>query len=140
MLLMSTSSLMLQYLYLSNRLKKNAQNAIGKLTIKIANALGETAIRNVFKTDGSKFQVCDIVKKEFAEYQTEVIPESFYLVPKKDVAGRQQNSYWDQAYREAGIYLKIEEEESGSCRVDDYWFKVQSILWTKRSTLICGHL
>ena len=49
-----------------------APNAISRLTLSIAQVLGTDEMRRYFKlgSTATKFDLCDVVKKEFREYQT----------------------------------------------------------------------
>ena len=49
-----------------------APNAISRLTLSIAQVLGTDEIRRYFKLESTtaKYDFCDVVKKEFREYQT----------------------------------------------------------------------
>ena len=49
-----------------------APNAISRLTLSIAQVLGTDEMRRYFQlgSTATKFDLCDVVKKEFREYQT----------------------------------------------------------------------
>ena len=110
-------------------LQKNmskATNVIKRLAAVVIHALGKKA-KEVFKFDGEDYQLSDLILKEFAEYQIEVIPDTYYLKKKEKKRGRPQQSYWSYAFKEAGVENYDREEES-YCRVDDYWGKVEGML------------
>ena len=54
-----------------------ARNAISRLTLSIAQVLGTYKMRRYFKlgSTATKFDLCDVVKKEFREYQTHKVKE-----------------------------------------------------------------
>ena len=69
----------------------------------------------------TKFDLCDVVKEEFREYQT-------YKVEDKDEGShkkkrRLQYSYWKYAY---GLFIEqTTDKSSEQCtKIDDYWLKV----------------
>ena len=76
-----------------------APNAISRLTLSIAQVLGTDEMRRYFKLGrtATKFYLCDVVKKEFREYQTCKVED------KKDEESHEkkrklQYSYWKCAY------------------------------------------
>ena len=82
-----------------------APNAISRLTLSIAQVLGTDEMRRYFKlgSTAAKFDLCDVVKKEFREYQTWKVED------KKDEEShekkrRLQYSNWKYAY----VLLDIE--------------------------------
>ena len=54
-----------------------APNAISCLTLSIAQVLGTDEMRRYFKlgSTATKFDLCDVVKKEFREYQTDKVED-----------------------------------------------------------------
>ena len=64
-------------------LQKNMSkaNVIKRLAAVVIHALGKKA-KEVFKFDGEDYQLIDLILKEFAEYQVEVIPDTYYLKKK----------------------------------------------------------
>ena len=82
-----------------------APNALSGLTLSIAQVLGTDEMRRYFKlgNTAAKFDLCDVVKKEFREYQTWKVED------KKDEEShekkrRLQYSNWKYAY----VLLDIE--------------------------------
>ena len=82
-----------------------APNALSGLTLSIAQVLGTDEMRRYFKlgSTAAKFDLCDVVKKEFREYQTWKVED------KKDEENhekkrRLQYSNWKYAY----VLLDIE--------------------------------
>ena len=74
-------------------LQKNmakATNVIKKLAAVVIHALGKKA-KEVFKFHGEDYQFIDLILKEFAEYQIEVIPDTYYL-KKKEKKGEDHNN------------------------------------------------
>ena len=76
-----------------------APNAISRLTQSIAQALGTYEMRRYFKlgSTATKFDLCDVVKKEFREYQTSKVED------KKDEGShekkrRLQYLHWKYTY------------------------------------------
>ena len=70
----------------------------------------------VFPFRGTKFQLIDQIKMEYAEYQTEVIPSSYYVEEKKTATvRRQQKSYRSGAYHTAGVSDTADEGDSKFC-------------------------
>ena len=76
-----------------------APNALSGLTLSIAQVLGTDEMRRYFKlgSTAAKFDLCDVVKKEFREYQTWKVED------KKDEEShekkrRLQYSNWKYAY------------------------------------------
>ena len=76
-----------------------APNTIIRLTLSIAQLLGTDEMRRYFKlgSTATKFDLCDVVKKEFREYQT------YKVEDKKDEESHEKNrriqySYWKYAY------------------------------------------
>ena len=76
-----------------------APNAISRLTLSIAQVLGTDEMRRYVKlgSTATKSDLCDVVKKEFREYQT------YKVEDKKDEESHEKNrriqySYWKYAY------------------------------------------
>ena len=136
-LLRSCTKYLLNYLPVENQIIKYARffqpslqqsiaatNAIGRLTLSIAQVLGADEMRRYFKLESTatKFDLCDVVKKEFREYQT-------YKVEDKDEESyekkrRLQCSYWKYAYGLLGIKQTTDKSSEQCTKIGDYWFKV----------------
>ena len=101
-----------------------APNAISRLTLCIAQALGTDEMRKYFKlgSTASKYDLCDIVKKEFREYQTHKIEEKNES-PRKKL--RPQYSYWKYAYGLLDIDLDAVKSSEQCIKIDEYWFQVR---------------
>ena len=76
-----------------------APNALSGLTLSIAQVLGTDEMRRYFKlgSTATKFDLYDVVKKEFREYQT------YKVEDKKDEESHEKNRriqylYWKYAY------------------------------------------
>ena len=81
-------------------------------------------IKNERTIDG----LCDIIKTEFRSYQTESIPNNYFMKndePKQSNTQNQQ-SYWKYAYGVAGIE-EHSVEETKFRRIDDYWLDVSKM-------------
>ena len=73
--------------------------------------------------DESKNDILDSVRRQWTEYQTEVISEDFYMKQDTDkFNSRDQPSYWRDAYGVAGV--EYQAEESKFIRIVKYWLKV----------------
>ena len=61
-----------RFFHLSLQQSSAAPNTISHLTLSIAQVLGTDEMKRYFKlgSTATKFDLCDIVKKEFREYQT----------------------------------------------------------------------
>ena len=94
----------------------------------IGKALGKHQLSKVFQVQsGTTLDgLCDIIKLEADQYQTQVIDPSLILVDKKDVkrSNREQKTYWDNAYQIAGVECQDHETENNVKRIDEYWLKV----------------
>ena len=94
-----------------------APNAISRLTLSIAQVLGTDEIRRYFKlgSTAAKFDLCDVVKKEFREYQT------YKVEDKKDEEShekkrRLQYSFCKDAYGLLDI-KQTTDKSSEQCKV-----------------------
>ena len=102
-----------------------APNAISCLTLSIAQVLGTNEMRRYFKlgSTATKFDLCNVVKKEFREYQT-------YKVEDRKGEGshekkkRLQYSYWKYAYGLLDIEQTTDKLSEHCTKIDDYWLKV----------------
>ena len=75
---------------------RSAPVPISRLTRSIVSLLPEKTINKEFKVTSRHVEmVVKVVRSEFGKYQTEIIPESFYLLsPTSEVSkGRKQSSY-----------------------------------------------
>ena len=129
-------------LALDNTVLRNAQHfqpsfrqcqflpsAISRLAIVCGNVFGEEQMRKIFrlKQGATKVDLCDTIKLECHEYQTENIPESYYMVQEQSEKGRNQ-TYWKSAYGVAGIDMgDANFKEENFRRIDQYWFKVHDM-------------
>ena len=70
----------------------------------------------------TKFDLCDVVKKEFREYQT------FEVEDKKDESHEKkrwlQYMYWKYAYGLLDIEQATDKSSEQCKKVDNYWLKV----------------
>ena len=110
-----------KFISYSGRLESGAVNAIPCLTLNVA-------INRVFhEAESTKYDLVDIVKRQFMEYQTEIILEHVYLKNQQGTSGLQQPSYWRAAYGIAGVELETKYEESTFKPVDDYRFQIYKL-------------
>ena len=96
-----------QHFQSSFRQRQFLPSAISRLAMVCANVFGKEQMRKIFrlKQGATKFDLCDTIKLECHEYQTENIPESYYMVQEQSEKGRNQTSYWKSAYEVAGVDL-----------------------------------
>ena len=82
-----------------------APNALSGLTLSIAQVLGTDEMRRYFKlgNTAAKFDLCDVVKKQFREYQTWKV-EDMKDEKSHEKKRRLQYSNWKYAY----VLLDIE--------------------------------
>lgn len=138
--LASCTSYLLNNLHFDNQIIKDARffqpslqqstvapNAIGRMTLSVAQALGTDHMRQYFQlgSKATKYDLCDVVKKEFREYQTSKIPED----EKKDVESngvkaRVQYCYWKYAYGLLDIEQTTTKSNEHCIKIDEYWCKV----------------
>ena len=103
-----------------------APNTISCLTLSIAQVLGTDEMRSYVQlklgSAATKFDLCDVVKKEFREYQT------FKVEDKKDESHenkrRLQCMYWKYAYGLLDIEQTTVKSSEQCKKVDNYWLKV----------------
>ena len=119
-------------LHPDNRQKKSSLKSISLLAQAVIKALGDDAMHEAFnlKREKTKYDLIDMIRDQFQQYQTENIPESFYKLeeePKKHTY-KQRSSYWKQAYEIAGICDDDVDENDGQFkRIDDYWLQISNI-------------
>ena len=80
------------YLHPNMRLKKGAVNTICRLALEVCNCLGN-AIYGLFeiKKESTIDDLCDIIKREFRSYQTESIPDSYFMKSEEPKQSNTQN-------------------------------------------------
>ena len=97
--------------------------ALSQLALMIGKTLGKDAMKEYFglKMEQNENDLCDVVKKEATEYQTEVLPQ---ISSNKDqpASSRVQPSYWKYAYGLIGIEPLPPEQTS--LPIDEFWEKV----------------
>lgn len=121
-------------LHPAERQKTSSLNSISYLAQSVAKALGEESMKNCFNLKDGKnsFDLIDIIRKEFMEYQTEVIPESYSVIESTEErkrSGAMKDGYWKRAYSIAGIDMDdlINDDTSDLKRIDDYWLAVSNL-------------
>ena len=102
-----------------------APNAISRLTLCIAQVLGTDEMRRYFKLGGTatKFNLCDVVKKEFREYQT-YKAEDKNNEESHERKRKLQYSCWKYAYGLLDIKQTTDKSSEQCTKIDDYWLKV----------------
>jgi len=75
------------------------------------------------KENDNENDLCDLIKRQATEYQTETLPKLDQL--ENDVQ-RKQNSYWKYAYGLVGIDVENEMQQQAdkSVPIDQYWGQV----------------
>ena len=114
----------------SFRQRQFLPSAMPRLAMVCANVFGGKQVRKIsrLKQDTTKFDLCDTIKLECYEHQTENIPESSYMFQEQSEKGRNQTSYWKSAYEVAGINLgDTSFKEENFKRIDQYWYKVYDV-------------
>ena len=133
---------LIQTLPIDNRILKDAKffghsvrhesgtvNAISRLTLNVASALGDSFHRLFhLEAESTKYDLIDIVKRQLMECQTEIIPEHFYLKDQQSTSHCVQPSYWRAAYGMAGVELATKDEESSLKSIDEYWTQIHKIV------------
>ena len=71
----------------------------------------------------TKYEIIDEIKRQYKEYQTEVIPENFAVTPPKVKERQNQQSYWRNAYKQ--LNMPLDDTCDSSERIDCYWVKVE---------------
>ena len=81
-------------------------------------------MRRYFKlgSTATKFDLCDVVKKEFREYQTQKVEDKDEGSHEKK--RRLQYLYWKYAYGLLDIEQTTEKSSEQCTKIDDYWLKV----------------
>jgi len=94
--------------------------AMSRLAVLVSRTLGQKSMRITFelKENDNENDLCDLIKRQATEYQTETLP-------KLDVQ-RKQNSYWKYAYGLVGIDVENEMQQQAdkSVPIDQYWGQV----------------
>lgn len=125
---------------------KKAANAIKRLAMHVANALGPVALRKEFnlKEGASADDLVDLISEEFKLYQLEAIPKSYTeATPDEKLTRKERPSYWRYAYGLMDVEQESEHRNSVYTRIDHYWKRVANILdeegkpkFAKLSTLV----
>ena len=71
----------------------------------------------------TKFDLCEVVKKEFREYQTCKV-EDRKGEESHEKKKRRQYSYWKYAYDLLDIEQTTDKSNEQCTKIDDYWLKV----------------
>ena len=101
--------------------------AIDRLAVKVFSCLTRKQRKKIFGKDQKQSDFCDKVNSEFREFQTEVIPEEYYI-QEQSSQGKptiHRPSYWADCYNECDI----SQCSSDAIKVDFevYWRKVRCI-------------
>ena len=88
-------------------------------------------MRRYFKlgSTATKFELCDVLKKEFREYQTYKVEER--KGEHKEKKKRLQYSDWKYAYVWFVRHKQTTDKLSEQCiKIDNYWLKVYMMFFT----------
>ena len=97
---------------------KSGPACVGRLMESVIHASGEQTVRSAFQLDVSlnRFGMIDEIKRQFKEYQTEIIPDDFFKATGTQMEkckARKETSYWKGAYANIGI------------KIENYWLQVR---------------
>ena len=121
-----------QFLHPEKRNDPASLTAVSKLTLVIADVLqspvGDNVLPKVFHTQPTlqTEDICDLVRSQWKLYQTECVPEEFYVehVEESD-KGKIQDSYWQRVEEEFGLGITASDKEDRQMkRIDDYWCQI----------------
>lgn len=84
------------------RHESGSLNTIASLVAELCTPL-KGVLGKLFPGCSSKEDVVDGIKTEWREYQTEVIPDNYFMVSNGVTSGWKQVSYWEYAFEVAGI-------------------------------------
>lgn len=70
-----------------NRTKKSGHKGIERLAKKVLDILGDAAVKKIFFSKYDRYSIIDMIKKEFLEYQTEILPKDFTKVEEIPKSG-----------------------------------------------------
>ena len=108
---------------------KSGLERVRRLILELLDVIGESHVKRSlgFKNE-SKYDIIDEIKRQFKEYQTELIPDDF-KEPQQKVHSRQnQESYWQKAYKQLQMPLESTDDDKNNClRVDTFWYKVRMV-------------
>ena len=107
-----------QFLHPEKRNDAASLTAVSKLTLVIADVLqspvGDNVLPKVFHTQPTlqTEDICDLVRSQWKLYQTECVPEDFYVehVEESD-NGKIQDSYWQRVEEEFGLGITGSDKE-----------------------------
>ena len=114
-----------------NQMMKNGERAIKRLATNVIKVLGKKANEN-FQFVGEDYQLVDLIVKEYQEYTLQIIPESLFKKEEERPSSskenaRKQYSYWQEAYREAGVENTTTTTTEYK-RIDVYWRSIGELL------------
>ena len=121
-----------QFLHPEKRNDPASLTAVSKLTLVIADVLQSPVEDNILpkvfhrqptiKTE----DICDLVRSQWKLYQTECVPEEFYVEHVGESnKGKMQDSYWWRIEEEFGLGITAsDKEERQMKRIDDYWCQI----------------
>ena len=118
-----------------------APNAKSRLTLSIAQVLGTDEMRRYFKlgSTATKFDLCDVVKKEFREYQTYKV-EDREAEESHEKKKRLQYLYWKYAYGLLDIEQTTDKSNEQCTKIDDYaTIKILSRTLTHSCIFVFAH-
>lgn len=121
-----------KYLHPKEHDDRKAVDAVDRLTEEVFNGLGETMVEKIIAKKTSKFDLCDVVKKEFQEFQIETMPDDFSSKDESSLkAALSRPSYWAACYDQYGICS--DQQPAVNVDVESYWRKVSTFLLDKIS-------
>ena len=91
------------------RNQTGALTAVTHLATSLCKPLNGILNKAVSDKCTAREEVCDGIRNEWREYQTETIPETYFLKEENSSQGRRQTSYWEKAFELAGVVSTHEE-------------------------------
>ena len=89
-----------RYLHPALHGSAKALEAIERLALEVFNGLGDEAFQKVFGEAMHKHDICDVIRREMTEFQTEKIPESYFAKDEQTVRALvTKASYWAKCYK-----------------------------------------
>ena len=120
-----------QYLHPLKRDDAASRSAIANLVLKVAETLQRrlASVFGVKESDATVEGVCDLVRTQWLVYQTENIPEEFYIAPAAPTPSstRVQQSYWDYAL-DMCCMKTPSSYKSLYVRIDECWSKIGKLV------------
>ena len=127
---------MLKFFHPCKRNDSGSTNAISNLALSMTSVLSNK-INEIFdvKAPATKEDICDKIRAQWMEYQTEKIKDNWFRkseededechTPSTSASANNRASYWSQAFQECGLQPK--QTYSTNKRIDYFWAKVGSL-------------